>query len=106
MNRFIRLGAWQNARQLETLSVIDVSADGALVGIEVLQASSVFGNAPPIAANGVLEIRLDPIADAIYIRLDGSASVRQDVCDVVFFLDQANVLVGIEFDWRPNDTGT
>jgi hypothetical protein len=105
MNQLIRLGSWQNARQFETVAVLDLSADGTLLGLEVLQASIVFGDPAPRSGSGVVAIRIDRVADAMYVRFVEAPSARQDVCAAVFYVDPDNVLVGIEFERAPRRAG-
>jgi len=101
----IRLGSWQDSRRLETTTVLDLKEDGTLLGVEVLQASNVFGESTPRTGNDVVGIRVDRVADALYVRFGEGPSARQEVCDAVFYVDRSNVLVGIELERQPKGQG-
>ncbi len=97
MNQLIRLGSWKDARPYQTVAVLDLGTEGQLLGIEILEASRIFGEIVPRAGDSVV-LRVDRAADALYVRFTEGMSARQDVRDAVFYVDHENLLVGIELE--------
>lgn len=103
MKRHISLGAIEKARRFATLAVIDLDTAGTLLGVELLQASRVFGESIPLTKAASMLVRFDPGADALYVRIDEGVRATTNVCDAMFYLEDGDELVAIDLDWAPSE---
>lgn len=70
------------------------------MGLEVLEARSVFGSKPPHIPELSARARLlfDGVANALYLRVQEAPVARQEVCESTFYLDEENTLLRVDFE--------
>ncbi len=82
-------------RSVATPAVVDVDSENSPLGIEVLQASKVFGGGQGELPSA---FRLDTAADAAYLRLRQGSVLAQVVVEATFSMDASGELATIELD--------
>jgi uncharacterized protein YuzE len=93
VSHLISIGETEGARRFACIAVLDVDAGGNLLGLEILQASGVFGGSIPGAKAGSMSIQFDPRADALYVHLQEGRSAAREVRDTIFYVAQDDELV-------------
>jgi uncharacterized protein YuzE len=104
VTRLGSVGSSQNVRRVDVLAILDVGADGEVLGIEVLQASRCFGQPLRGAGPAFTSLQQDPVADALYVRVreatvrPGTVLPGQEVRQAAFFVDPDGVLLAVEIE--------